>query len=148
MIILRNKEFSSKAQKARRRKFDFQVAKESGRINPKQYFDPDARKIGREVSKGVDVWKSDPGNVNKKASGALGELNTRADNRQALVRVSSLKSDKAKNLQDKMWRKAKISSYKDVAKTVGKGAAAAAAVAGTAYGAKKLYDKKKKENKD
>lgn len=162
MIILRNKEFSSKEQKARRRKFDFQVAKESGRINPKQYFDPEARRRGREELKlrgtkeetylrNVDHTKSDPGNINAKLrdSWLLKNSDRSIDTRAGSIRSrGSNVSSKAADFIENRTKNYNLRRKKLIAKGVGAGLAVTGGVVAAGIGAKKLYDKKKKEFSD
>lgn len=159
MIILRNKEFSSKEQKARRRKFDFQVAKESGRINPKQYFDPEARRRGREELKlrgtkeetylrNVDHTKSDPGNINAKLRDKwlLKNSDRSIDTRAGSIRSrGSNVSSKAADFIENRTKNYNLRHKKLIAKGVGAGLAVTGGVVAAGIGAKKLYDKKKEK---
>lgn len=155
MIIQRL--FSSKEQKARRKKFDLQVAKDSGRINPKEYFDPAARRQGRKELKlrgtqeelyirNVDPSKTDPGNINLKLRN---KRITENDPRNNMERAGNIYgrgnrvSSKAKEFNNKLIKNANREQKKFIAKGIGKGALITGGAIAAGIGAKKLVDKKK-----
>ena len=166
MIVLRNKEFSSKAQKARRAAWDKKVTED---IWGKQADDIKAKRVGRDSQKLNTVEldkKSGKARVNYENS-KIQDLTERKSNEvlnapksvgiingdRSAVAMRAKHQDirKGTNLSTKILNKFEKNDAmrEKAAKNLKKGKVilATSVAAGTAYGAKKLYDKKKKEDK-